>query len=131
MSFVDFIKNNTHLTGVGALIIIGVFLFICMIKACLPKREGLCSPSWGGCKATYMEDGWGLPYSPDTILSVEPQDPYLNSSMVVPELPKNGIASENIKKKYLIEANKPYIHLEDDELNKQLLPAPGVLFVNP
>lgn len=128
MSFSEFIKNNTHLMGVGALMLIGAFLFLCMIKAWLPKREGLCNPEWGGCKATYMEDGWGIPYPQQ---SIEPQDPYLNSSMVVPELPKNGVASENIKKKYLVEANKPYMHLEEDELNIQLLPAPGFLFVGP
>jgi hypothetical protein len=128
MTVSEFIKNNTHLAGVGALIIIGAFLFLCMVKALLPKREGLCNPEWGGCKATYMEDGWGIPYPQQ---SIEPQDPYLNSSMVVPEMPKNGVASENIKKKYLFEANKPYMHLDEDELNIQLLPAPGFLFVGP
>jgi len=128
MTFSEFIKNNTHLAGVGAFILIGTFLFLCMIKAWLPKREGLCTPEWGGCKATYIEDGWGIPYPQQ---SIEPQDPYLNSSMVVPELPKNGVASENIKKKYLVEANKPYMHLDEDELNIQLLPAPGFLFVGP
>ncbi len=128
MSFIEIIKNNPNLAGIGALIVICTFLFLCMIKAWLPKREGLCNPSWGGCTATYMEDGWGIPYPQQ---SIEPQDPYLNSSMVVPELPKNGVTSENIKKRYLVESNKPYMHLEDDELNIQLLPAPGFLFVGP
>lgn len=130
MSLIKIITNNPNLAGIVALIVIGTFFFLCMIKAWVSKREGLCSPSWGGCTATYMEDGWGIPYPQQ---SIEPQDPYLNSSMIVPELPKNSIASENMKKKYLIEANKSYLskHLEDDELNIQLLPQPGFLFVGP
>lgn len=127
-SFNEFIKQNPNLFGIGAIILICVFLFLCMVKATLPKKEGLCSPSLGGCAATYMEDGWGIPYNQQ---SIEPKDPYLTSLMNVPILPNNGQTTENIKKKYLVEANKQYIHLEDDELNIQLLPKPGFLFVGP
>jgi len=129
MELREIIKNNINTVGLIALGLIIAFLFLSMVKSQLgPRKEGLCNPEFGGCTATYMEDGWGIKYPQQ---SIEPQDPYLTSSMVVPELPKNGIAAEKIKKNYLIEANKPYIHLEDDELNIQLLPAPGFLFVGP
>jgi hypothetical protein len=129
MELSEFIKNNKNTVGLIAIGLIIVFLFLCTVKSpFVSRKEGLCNPEFGGCKATYMEDGWGIQYPQQ---SIEPQDPYLTSSMVVPELPKNGIAAEKIKKNYLVEANKPYIHLEDDELNKALLPAPGFLFVGP
>ena len=59
---------------------------------------------------------------------VEPNNPFYTSKMVVLNSPNTKY--ENVKNKYLVKKNMEYMKLEDDELNKHLLPN-GSLFVGP
>ncbi len=59
---------------------------------------------------------------------VEPNNPFYTSKMVVLNNPKTKY--ENVKNKYLVKKNMEYMKLEDDDINKNLLPN-GVLFVGP
>lgn len=84
-------------------------------------------------KATMLTDGWGNNYALDAKFeSVEPRDPaaYMTGSMNVP-IPYNMISSEKIKNNYLTKANLPYLHYDEDLLNRELLPPPKFLFVGP
>ena len=59
---------------------------------------------------------------------VEPNNPFYTSKMVVLNNPNTKY--ENVKNKYLVKKNIEYMKLEDDEVNKHLLPH-GLLFVGP
>lgn len=59
---------------------------------------------------------------------VEPNNPFYTSKMVVLNHPNTKF--ENVKKDYLVKKNMEYMRLDDDELNKNLLPQ-GCLFVGP
>ena len=59
---------------------------------------------------------------------VEPNNPFYTSKMVVLNNPNTKY--ENVKNKYLVKKNMEYMKLEDDEVNKHLLPH-GTLFVGP
>lgn len=87
-----------------------------------------------GYPAKELEDGWGIIYSRDHVFnSVEPKDPYFTGKMVAPSmLTMDGAKkAEQIKKSYLTRVNIPYLHYEDDLLNRELLPAPGQMFITP
>ena len=127
-SILKYIGDNINQVSGAVLIVLVLVLFFWsqVRKEPISVKEGLCiTPE---CRSTVLLDGRGL--TPEE-LQVEPKDPYETSSMVVPALPANAKTSETLKKKYLVRANMPYMHVEDDQLNRELLPAPGFLFVGP
>jgi hypothetical protein len=124
-SILTYIGDHRNLVGGSVLVIIVIVLFFwSQLRG--TGKEGLCiTPE---CRSTVLLDGRGLSLDE---LRVEPKDPYETSSMVVPVLPANAKTGETLKKNYLVRANMPYLHVDDDQLNRELLPGPGFLFVGP
>jgi hypothetical protein len=133
---VEAIINNKNMTGTILLTILAGIIFFCIIKTVV-MREGMCIPGNGNCQATRLIDGMGIEYPLDTDMttmqSVEPNNPFYTSRMVIPAVSDIAGAktTENIKNNYLTRANIPYLHYDEDLLNRELLPAPGLLFVGP
>ena len=61
-------------------------------------------------------------------VEVEPNNPYYTSNMVVMNRP--NLKYEKVKNNYLVKKNMEYIKVDDDELNKSLLPQ-GTMFAHP
>ena len=74
--------------------------------------------------ARYLVDGEGNIYNQ----SVEPDDKYAPNTMPVSHTENKN---EHTKANYLVTANIPYLHYDEDLLNQELLPKPGMLFVGP
>ena len=59
---------------------------------------------------------------------VIPNNPYYTSNMVV--MNKPNLKYEKVKNNYLVKKNMEYMKIDDDELNKNLLPQ-GTMFAHP
>jgi hypothetical protein len=103
-----------------ALIIVVYFL---LYKYISYKKEALCiAPS--KCGTTELENVLNYDYT------TEPNNPFYTHEMVVPKLPSK-YSGENVKNRYLENANKVYSEIDNDILNAALVPKPGLLFVYP
>lgn len=130
--------NNKNETGMLVLFIIAGFIFYAVIKHNALGTNNITLVTVDPMPAEVINstsagliDGWGYTYPVNMKFeSVEPVDPYFTSDMVVP-IKKDAVTSENIKKDYLVQSNVPYLHYEDDLLNRELLPPPKFLFVGP
>ena len=90
------------------------------------NKEGLCVDPVKCGSGKLVDFVTGLPYDPlqSNQPSIEPSDKYLTSNMVISNQPANA---EKYKINYFIDANRVYADVENDRLNKELLPR-GVLF---
>ena len=110
--------------------ILVLFVLILLVRNIMKLRqtqEGLCVDPVK-CGSGLLVDAYGNPFSgrAQPMESVEPRDPYLTSSMVVPTTLAN-VNFEKNKFKYLTDANRVYMDIENDTLNRDLLPR-GLLF---
>lgn len=100
-----------------------VFIYFLLNKYILYKKEALCiEPS--KCGTTELENVLNYDYT------TEPNNPFYTHEMVVPKLPSK-YSGENVKNRYLNNANKVYSDIDNDILNASLVPKPGALFVYP
>lgn len=60
----------------------------------------------------------------------EPNNPFYTHEMVVPKL-DSKFSGENIKSRYLENANKVYSDIDNDIINAELIPKQGQLFIYP
>ncbi len=118
--------DSQFLAGSFLVFILLVLLVRNIMKMNTASKEGLCVDPVKCGSGKLVDLVTGLPYDPlhSQVRSVEPVDKYLTSNMVISNQPAN---MEKQKVNYLIDANRVYADVENDRLNKELLPR-GILF---
>ncbi len=118
--------DNQFLAGSFLVFILLVLLVRNIMKMNTAGKEGLCVDPVKCGSGKLVDFVTGLPYVPlrSQVHSVEPVDKYLTSNMVISNQP---VKMEKQKINYLIDANRVYADVDNDRLNKELLPK-GILF---
>jgi len=108
------------------IILLFIILIIYIVITKIPffnNYEGLCIDTTK-CGETELENV--LKYDWKT----EPNNPFYSMNMVIPQL-SDKYSGENIKNRYLTNANIVYSDIENDILNSSLLPKPNTPFIYP
>jgi hypothetical protein len=117
--------DSQFLAGVFLSFIL-IVLLVRNIMKMNSSKEGLCVDPIKCGSGKLVDLVTGLPYDPiqSNQPSIEPSDKYYTSNLVISNQPANA---EKQKINYFIDANRVYADVDNDRLNKELLPR-GVLF---